>query len=366
MKTLRVMTDYFDPFRKEPKKAEARKLRGMSVIAYSKKEVDFSKNLLGNRWLSRRTGCFIVAPSGHGKSTLVTQMMILWSCGRSAFGIHPPQPLRVLLVQAEDDENDTIEMSKMAKRLSLTPEQEGTADRNTHTEWLCDVNYVGFFEALNDALSEFPCDLLIINPYSAYQGSDLKDEERNNDFLRDALSKLMAHYNIGTLLVHHTPKTNFQKTEDYSWFDWMYTMAGTASITNWARGILVLNPTKVRGTYQFIAAKRFEKIGWDQPEQFWSHSIENGVPLWVAANQDQLCSAKPKKQIAASDLLDLLPLVDGITRERFIELAAGRNVGENRARRLLNLLIEDQLVQVTETPRNGNRPVVTYNRVVTP
>jgi len=250
----------------------------------------------------------------------------------------------------------------MVKRLKLSEAEKYMLRTNSHIEWLCDVNYIGFFTALDSFLAEFPCDLLIINPYSAYQGGDIRDEERNNDFLRDALSKLMASHHLGTLLVHHTPKTNFQKTEEYSWFDWMYTMAGTASITNWARGVLVLNPTKLDGTYQFIAAKRFEKLGWTQREQYWSHSVENGIVLWIPSSIDQIRAAKPRTKIEPKDMLDLFPLLDGITMDRYLALAFSRNVGRDRAKRYLNLLIEDQLIFVHETPRSGTNALKTYCR----
>jgi len=343
-------------------KSELRKLRGTDALSFSEREVDLSKNLLGNRWLSHQCGCFLVAPSGHGKSTLIMQMVILWCCGRPAFGIRPAQPLRILLIEAEDDDNDITEMAWMVRRLNLSDTEKHMLKTNSHIEWLSDVNYIGFFEALDDFLAEFPCDILIINPYSAYQGGDIRDEERNNDFLRDALSKLMAVHHFGTLLVHHTPKTNFQKTEEYSWFDWMYIMAGTASITNWARGVLVLNPTKVTGTYQFIAAKRFEKLGWTQREAYWSHSVQNGIALWIPSTTDQIRAAKPRTELKPEDLLDLFPLVDGVTMHRYLALATSRNLGVNKARRFLELLIEDQLVKVTETPREGTNALKTYCR----
>ena len=139
-------------------------------------------------------------------------------------------------------------------------------------------------------------------------------------------------------------------------------MAGTASITNWARGVLVLNPTKLDGTYQFIAAKRFEKLGWTQREQYWSHSVENGIVLWIPSSIDQIRAAKPRTKIEPKDMLDLFPLLDGITMDRYLALAFSRNVGRDRAKRYLNLLIEDQLIFVHETPRSGTNALKTYCR----
>ena len=61
-------------------------------------------------------------------------------------------------------------------------------------------------------------------------------------------------------------------------------------------------------------------------------------------------------------MLDLFPLLDGITMDRYLALAFSRNVGRDRAKRYLNLLIEDQLIFVHETPRSGTNALKTYCR----
>ena len=66
--------------------------------------------LLGNRFLCRGGGLLFVGSSGIGKSTAVVQMGICWAVGRECFGIQPPQPLKILYVQAENDEGDLSEM----------------------------------------------------------------------------------------------------------------------------------------------------------------------------------------------------------------------------------------------------------------
>lgn len=65
----------------------------------------------------------------------------------------------------------------------------------------------------------------------------------------------------------------------------MYTMAGGSALT----------PADMPGTYRFIAAKRFEKIGWQEREHWYAHSIDDGMMLWVPASADQIaCAAEVK------------------------------------------------------------------------
>jgi hypothetical protein len=42
----------------------------------------------------------------------------------------------------------------------------------------------------------------------------------------------------------------------------MYAGAGAADITNWARAILIADPTDDPVIFKFIAAKRGGRIGW--------------------------------------------------------------------------------------------------------
>jgi len=343
--------------------AEFRKLRGASILDYAERQIDSSKNLLGNRWLSRLCGGFIVAPSGHGKSSLSVQAAICWSCGRVAFAIKPAGALRILIVQAEDDEGDMIEMAQMCERLKLTASEQDLVRRNTHIEWVNDVTGAKFFQVLDNFLTQFPADLLIINPYTAYQGGDIRDDQLNNEFLRMRLAKLLNTHNCGALPIHHSPKTNFQKAENFTWFDWMYSMAGGASLTNWARCILVIAPTDTPGTYRFIAAKRFEKIGWRERECWFAHSVEGEKILWVPASEDQIALGRKGRNASYESLLAVIPVIDPIGIAKLITEAKQKlGIGENKTRQFLKVLLEDKKVYEHLFPRPRTGPEVRYAR----
>ena len=290
------------------------------------------------------------------------QMLLLWCCQKPAFGIHPSRPLRILVIQSEDDDNDIIEMSRMINRLGLSRDEITLVQLNSHIEWVNDVGTAQFFADLESFLIQFPCDLLIINPYSAYQ-PEVIDEKSNNDFLRVNLSRLMTLYDFGVLLVHHTPKTHFQKLDAFNWWDFMYGMAGGASLTNWSRGILFIQPSELVGTYRFIAAKRFEKTGWPEREIYFSHSLQSDSPLWVPSSKNQIAAIKKPKELEPEDLLDIYPVVDGITIAEFQLAASKRNVGVNRARNFHNILLERHKILMHSTARNGTNALKTFTKV---
>jgi hypothetical protein len=336
----------------QSEKRTPRKLTGKSIIEFAERKIDESKNLLGNRWLSRLCGGFIVAPSGHGKSSLVIQTAICWSCGRVAFGIKPAGPLRILIIQSEDDDNDVTEMAWMYDRLELSAAEKNLVRKNTHVEWVNDVTGPAFFSALDDFLSQFPADLVFINPYTAFQGGNIQDDELNNKFLRVDLSRILSTHKCGAIPVHHTPKTNFQNTDKFSWFDWMYSMAGGSTLTNWARSILVIAPTDQPGTYRFIAAKRFDKIGWKDREYWFAHSVQDGKILWVPASQDQIACGRTGRNSTPDDLLTLVPMLEPVPIARLIVDGKQKlGLGEKRVRNFLKVLLADGKVFEHSFPR---------------
>jgi hypothetical protein len=62
---------------------------GHPIAWYAVQAINDEDTLLGDRYLCRTAGMFVVAPSGLGKSTLSIKMAVLWCCGLAAFGIQP-------------------------------------------------------------------------------------------------------------------------------------------------------------------------------------------------------------------------------------------------------------------------------------
>src|SRR6516162_4165135 len=97
----------------ETQRAEPKFAEGHSIAWYAKQPINHEDTLLGERYLCRTGGMFVVAPSGMGKSTFSIPVAILWCCGLVAFGIHPRKALRILVVQSEDDQGGCTEMAQM-------------------------------------------------------------------------------------------------------------------------------------------------------------------------------------------------------------------------------------------------------------
>jgi AAA domain len=345
---------------KEP--ATVRILRGASFLEYSHRAVNMENSLLGNRWLCRGGGAFIVAPSGHGKSVLATQGSIELACARVAFGIPGTRALRSLVVQSEDDDDDIIEFSRMIDYLKLTEAERQLVGLNTHCEFVNDAVGSKFLTVLDGFLEQRPVDLVWINPYSAYLGADIRDDEANTLFLRAGLNRILSAHRCSAVVVAHTPKLNFRAdTSEWRPSEWMYAAAGAATITNWARAVLVVDPTPTPGVYRFIAAKRYQRIGWQGFEQFWAHSTEPGKILWVPATDEQIATGKKSRDAIPADLLPLVPVLDPVTKDEIIQAAKERlHIGRDTVRTFLKVLVGQGKVFAHRVRRPRTNPETRY------
>jgi hypothetical protein len=244
--------------------------------------------------------------------------------------------------------------------LPLNNSERDAIDRNVHFEFLNDLTDDRFLDTLDGFLQQRPTDLLWINPYSAYLGSDVKDDHANTRFLRNRLSPILTKHKCAAIIIHHTPKTNYASTDKYKASDWMYRGAGAAVLTNWARAYLVIDPCG-EGVYKFIAAKRGQRIGWDALETYWAHSLDPNKLLWVPATKEQISVAGKLK--TADHLLQVIPVDDPIPKRKIQELAKTQlGIGRDKAASFLDELVDAGKVSVTSIPRSGTNPEKRYHR----
>jgi hypothetical protein len=68
----------------------------------------------------------------------------------ASIGIKPAKPLRILIVQAEDDEGDIIEMAQIIGHLGLSEEQKAMVHANTRIEFVNDATGNNFLDIVNN------------------------------------------------------------------------------------------------------------------------------------------------------------------------------------------------------------------------
>lgn len=272
--------------------------------------------LIKHRFLCRGGAMLLVGQSGIGKSSFTIQCAVLWSLGREAFGLVPVGPLRILIVQAENDPGDMAEFRDgVLKGLAITDEdcRAGVIktvweDSRTGAAFCSDV--------LQPLLEREQFDLVIVDPALAYLGGDANQQKDVSMFLRNCLNPVLHRARCGLVLVHHTNKPpQYQKNQDWQANDHAYAGSGSADWANWARAVLVIRSLGSFDYFELRAGKRGKRLRWKDKSgkasaftKFIGHS-QGGI-CWREVPDEEILSAPGIVDKANSRLGPKPPLVD--------------------------------------------------------
>lgn len=343
------------------------------LLDYLDRKPDPQDTLLGNRFLCREGGMLFVGPSGIGKSSAGTQQDVLWSVGREAFGIKPAGALKILVIQAENDPGDLHEMTKgVMGAMRLTQAELGMCRENLLIIGE-KARTAGTFvdQVLAPALDHYRPDIVRIDPLLAFLGGDPSDPKVLSPFCRNMINPLLEEYRCACVLNHHTPKTNNRDTSAWKPADWMYSGAGSADLTNWARAVLVIEPTANPHVFRFIAAKRGRRTGWQDEagntvyERVFCHT--EGSIAWREATVEEAAGIRQKGAAAMptdDELLAHVPLTGTVPKDVLLSKWNGMGVGEKKCRAKLNVFLSNDPPVVFEhyERRSGTRPRVLIGR----
>jgi energy-coupling factor transporter ATP-binding protein EcfA2 len=224
-------------------------------------------SLIGHkrRFLGKGGSMVIVGPSGIGKSTLMSGLTIHAAAGIAWNGISFRRPLKVLVIQAENDDGDLKEMIDGA--ISAVGFDEETADRagkNILWKRVTSITGLAFCESLETLICATGADLVMVDPLLSYIGDDISQQKVASTFFRNWLQPVLDRTGAICVLVHHTGKTpsDSKSRQNWSESDFAYLGIGSSEVTNWPRAVAVLVPSGVdTGRYRFLIAKRGSRAG---------------------------------------------------------------------------------------------------------
>lgn len=228
---------------------------------------DDPDSLIGyaNRFLGKGGSWLWVGPSGIGKSTLIASFLIHAAAGVAWFGITFRRPLRIVVIQAENDRGDLAEMVRGAINASeLNPDQCELAMKNIR--WVHETERVGqpFCERVGSLILSTASDVVCVDPLLSYIGDDISQQKVASQFLRNGLQPILKRTGAIALVCHHTGKTPKDSGSYKGWndSDFSYLGIGSSDLTNWARAIATFTPHGSNtGIYRFLLAKRGSRAG---------------------------------------------------------------------------------------------------------
>lgn len=325
--------------------------------------------LIKHRFLCRNGGLLLVGPTGHGKSSLAMQFMIKWALGQSVFGLEPARPLTSLLIQAENDDADLAEMKcGVFNGLQLSEQDQKTASSRVYVSQECSKAGKELCEqVIEPLLKEIKPDLLWIDPALAYIGGDMNSQKDVGIFLRNYLAPLIAKYNCGVIIIHHTNKISRDPEKQTT--DYTYLGAGSAEWSNWSRAIIALNKTDVDNLYELIAAKRGARLRWRTEDgetltmkRYIGHSRQRDTICWVEMAITDAQELRANNGKSPEDILKHVPQNAMIAKNDLIAVCQQNGIGKNLFPKLMDELLEDGQLYEIQVPRPNKRAKVLVSR----
>lgn len=314
--------------------------------------------LLKHRFLYLGGICLLCGPTGVGKSSLLVQAAVYWAIGKAFFGILPGEVfqkrgMRILLVQAENDEGDLAEMRDgvLAGCDDLTDEEKALARERVKVCTCCDKSAEAFAVHLDALLIESgPFDLVMVDPAFAYLGGDSNSQKDVSHFMRELLNPLLQKHKVGMVLAHHTNKPLRGKEKD-SWAagDFAYLGAGSAEWINPARSALAIRSVGSENVYEFRAVKRGKRLRWQDANgapttvKLIAHDTRPGVICWHeatpadAADLEAAAKGGRPKRLEDFECVHAVMHRPGESRSFYMDLIAGKlECGKTTVRRMLD------------------------------
>ncbi len=257
--------------------------------------------LIRHRFLYRGGMCLLLGPTGIGKSALLVQIAIHFAAGKAIFGLNPGASLqtrgmRILIVQAENDEGDLAEMRDgVLAGCGLDQSEKEAVLARVRVSTINDRSGERFLAALDALLANSePLDMVMVDPAFAYLGGDSNSQKDVSCFMREGFNPLVQKYQVGLILAHHTNKPPHGR-EKSSWAagDFAYLGAGSSEWVNPARCALAVRSIGSDSVFELRAVKRGKRLRWKDDNgpttmQYIAHSLEPGVIYWRNADQNEI------------------------------------------------------------------------------
>ena len=276
--------------------------------------------IIRNRFLYRGGICILSAPTGVGKSSFVMQWAMHLACCETMFGLqvggyYTGKHLRVLVIQAENDEGDLAETRDgVIKACGVEMAQQ--ADEYLSFVTMPDACAGEFAVRLNAHCEVYEPDVVIIDPVFSFLGGDNNAQKDVSNWVRNLINPVLMKHKVACIMTHHENKPQKDKVAAGA-----YSMSGSAEWANAARCCLAFQKAG-DGLYWLIATKRGQRLGWkDEAGQRIMQKLiahhggedEHGRPIiaWRDATYDEIQSvansgSDSRKKCSVSDVVRLV------------------------------------------------------------
>jgi hypothetical protein len=313
-------------------------------------EFDWSKDpnaLIGERWLCKGKQAIIQGPTGVGKSSLISQWAICLIFGLPFFGIKAKRKMRVLIIQAENDDGDLGQaLQDMFAAMKLTEEQINFILENIRFVTEEKVSGASFSNKLRQEIYSFRPDIVFADPLLHYAGCDLMNQKEMSFFMRHIVPPVLSDTGALLIWVHHVSKQGERggANREPSNESKKYSGLGSSDIQNVCRETITLSEMG-DGLFELNFGKRYRRLGIRDSDgnpirKFNIQHAKNGI-VWEKA--EGVKATVDKKGAAGVGKLETvhrkIQAEKRITKDELKAWAQLNGIGQNDVITLANSIV---------------------------
>lgn len=331
-------------------------------------DADGTAELVADRFLCAGGALLLSGPTGIGKSSLAMQLAVGWALNREVFGFKPTRPLASLMVQAENDEADLVEMRDgVAAGMHLDQADRATVGQMVSIATIDAATSHQFGQVLIERIRQWQPDIVFLDPLLAYVGGDVSKQEVASEFLRGILTPLMHRARVGVILLHHTGKPP-REGQDERGTD--YLGLGSSELSNWPRAIATLTRTKVDDVFALALGKRGRRANWFNGDGMRTFTrllrhAEHGIH-WEAIDETEAVKAAIAQAPSKDSLMAHVPVDKPILKDALISKAQTAGIGIVKAKGYIAELLDEGRLHEWAIARAKKKAAVAVARVPQP
>ena len=261
--------------------------------------------VIGNRWLCKGGSLLLVSQSGVGKSSFCLQFLVSLAINRQFFGIKAKEPLRVVMMQSENNLGDVAEAYQdITAGMNLYESEQKVLDENLFI--YRDTHSVGqaFLDSMRSLIELHRAQVFVCDPLLSFAGIEVSDQQEMTQFLRHGVARILEETGCILVAVHHTTKPKSAKDkEGQTPSDLAYSGAGASELVNYVRevGVLVRQPGE-EPVFKFSLTKRRGRAGMQDANGNFAgdiivrHARQAGQIRWEYGTLEPQAPAPSQKQ----------------------------------------------------------------------
>ena len=196
--------------------------------------------LIGRRWLCKGGSLLFSGQAGTGKSSLLTTMAIHWALGKDLWGMKPVRPMRIVILQSENDLGDLSEQwCDVCTGLELTKQDHDALAQRVFIYREAVKTGDAFGHLIEELVTRHSADFLAVDPLLGFSGGDISKQEFCSHFLRQVLQPVLMRTGCCLIAAHHQNKPP-RKKDDQQAVSSTYDFTGSSELANWFRATAIL------------------------------------------------------------------------------------------------------------------------------